>query len=112
MYSICIHFYYYYNLEMCFLFTIFSGYDDGSYGPILVRLAWHASATYDENTGQYGSNGATMRFDPEKSDRNNGGLDVARNFLETIKLRHDWITYADLWTLAGSAAIEALGVPT
>ena len=51
-------------------------------------------------------------MNPAKSDRNNGGLDVARNFLEAIKLRHDWITYADLWTLAGSAAIEALGGPT
>jgi hypothetical protein len=26
-------------------------YDDGSYGPILVRLAWHAAGTYDKNTG-------------------------------------------------------------
>jgi cytochrome c peroxidase len=26
-------------------------YDDGSYGPLLVRLAWHTSGTYDKNTG-------------------------------------------------------------
>lgn len=37
-------------------------YDDGSYGPVLVRLAWHASGTYDKETGTGGSNGATMRF--------------------------------------------------
>lgn len=36
-------------------------YDDGSYGPILVRLAWHASGTYDKATNTGGSNGATMR---------------------------------------------------
>ena len=36
-------------------------YDDGSYGPIFVRLAWHASGTYDKNTNTGGSNGATMR---------------------------------------------------
>jgi len=23
-------------------------YDDGSYGPVLLRLGWHASGTYDE----------------------------------------------------------------
>jgi len=23
------------------------GYDDGSIAPVLVRLAWHASGTYD-----------------------------------------------------------------
>jgi cytochrome c peroxidase len=28
-------------------------YDDGSYGPVLLRLAWHSSGTYDKasNTG-------------------------------------------------------------
>jgi hypothetical protein len=37
------------------------GYDDGSYGPVLVRLAWHASGSYDAKTNTGGSNGATMR---------------------------------------------------
>lgn len=36
-------------------------YDDGSYGPVLLRLGWHASGTYDLETGTGGSNGATMR---------------------------------------------------
>lgn len=39
-------------------------YDDGSYGPVLLRLGWHASGTYDKETGTGGSNGATMRFAP------------------------------------------------
>lgn len=60
-------------------------YDDGSYGPILVRLAWHASGTYDTKTGTGGSNGATMRFCPESSHGANGGLNIARNFLEPVK---------------------------
>jgi len=42
-----------------------SEYDDGSYGPVLLRLGWHASGTYDALTGTGGSNGATMRFPPE-----------------------------------------------
>lgn len=35
-------------------------YDDGSFGPVILRLAWHASGTYDKETGTGGSNGATM----------------------------------------------------
>jgi len=53
-------------------------YDDGSYGPVLVRLAWHASGTYDKATGTGGSNGATMRFAPESEHGANAGLAVAR----------------------------------
>jgi cytochrome c peroxidase len=60
-------------------------YDDGSYGPVLVRLAWHASGTYDKETGTGGSNGATMRFAPEGDHGANAGLMAARNFLEPVK---------------------------
>jgi cytochrome c peroxidase len=60
-------------------------YDDGSYGPVLVRLAWHASGTYDKETGTGGSNGATMRFAPEGDHGANAGLIAARNFLEPVK---------------------------
>src|SRR5438270_11730955 len=37
-------------------------YDDGSFGPVVVRLGWHASGTYDKETGTGGSNGATMVY--------------------------------------------------
>jgi len=30
------------------------GYDDGSYGPVLVRLAWHSAGTYDKKKGKFG----------------------------------------------------------
>ncbi|PYI22332.1 cytochrome c peroxidase Ccp1 [Aspergillus japonicus CBS 114.51] len=86
-------------------------YDDGSYGPVLVRLAWHASGTYDKETGTGGSNGATMRFAPESDHGANAGLKHARDFLEPIKQQFPWITYSDLWTLAGSAAIQECGGP-
>lgn len=52
-----------------------------------------------------------MRFKPESTDGANAGLEHARAFLEPIKAKHSWITYADLWTLAGVVAIEAMGGP-
>ncbi|KAI8476664.1 MAG: heme peroxidase [Monoraphidium minutum] len=87
-------------------------YDDGSYGPVLVRLAWHCAGTYDKASGTGGSNGATMRFKPEADHGANAGLAVARSLLEPIKAKFPWISYADLYTLAGVAAIEAMGGPT
>ncbi|KAJ3348665.1 L-ascorbate peroxidase 3 [Allomyces javanicus] len=87
-------------------------YDDGSYGPVFVRLAWHASGTYNKADGTGGSNGATMRFGPEAGDGANAGLDVARNRLEPIKAKYPQISYADLWTLAGVVAIKEMGGPS
>jgi len=86
-------------------------YDDGSYGPVLVRLAWHCAGTYDKNLKNGGSNGATMRFHPECAHGANAGLDVARKVLEPVKAKFPWISNADLWTLAGCTAIEEMGGP-
>ncbi|EEH50243.2 uncharacterized protein PADG_06322 [Paracoccidioides brasiliensis Pb18] len=88
------------------------GYDDGSAGPVFVRLAWHASGTYDKETDTGGSNGAGMRYEGEGGDPANAGLEYARSFLEPVKRRHPWITYSDLWTLAGVVAIKAMGGPS
>ncbi|KAJ3187909.1 cytochrome c peroxidase [Gaertneriomyces sp. JEL0708] len=86
-------------------------YDDGSVAPVFIRLAWHASGTYDKHSRTGGSNGATMRFNPEAQDGANAGLEHARAFLEPVKQKHPWISYADLWTLAGCVAVEAMGGP-
>lgn len=86
-------------------------YDDGSYGPVLLRLGWHASGTYDAATGTGGSNGATMRFAPESEHGANSSLKAARDFLEPIKEQFPWISYSDLWTLATVCAIQELGGP-
>lgn len=86
-------------------------YDDGSYGPVLLRLAWHASGTFDKETGTGGSNGATMRFAPEGDHGANAGLKAARDFLEPIKAQFPWITYSDLWILSGVCAIQEMQGP-
>jgi cytochrome c peroxidase len=87
-------------------------YDDGSYGPVLVRLAWHASGTYDKASGTGGSNFATMRFGPEAGHGANAGLKTARDLLEPIKAKYPGLSYGDLWTLAGVVAVQEMGGPT
>lgn len=52
-----------------------------------------------------------MRYEAEGGDPANAGLQHARLFLEPVKNQHPWITYADLWTLAGVTAIKAMGGP-
>ncbi|KAE8213169.1 hypothetical protein CF327_g3261 [Tilletia walkeri] len=83
----------------------------GHFGPVLVRLAWHASGTYDKNTNSGGSNGATMRFAPESDHGANAGLLVARNYMDDIHKKFPWITYSDLWTLGGVVAVQEMGGP-
>ena len=48
-------------------------------------------------------------FLPESNWGANAGLAVARDLLEPVKQKHPWISYSDLWTLAGATAIEAMG---
>lgn len=86
-------------------------HDDGSLGPILVRLAWHTSGTYDKCTNTGGSTGSRMRWAPECKWDANAGLHVARQALEPIKRNHPGISYSDLWTLAAVVAIEEMGGP-
>lgn len=79
--------------------------------PMIVRLAWHASGTFNaaDNTG--GSNGATMRFAPESADNANAGLSIARDLLLPVVKAHPKVSIADIWTYAGCLAIEFLGGP-
>ncbi|KAI5285982.1 heme peroxidase [Ascosphaera aggregata] len=86
-------------------------YDDGSYGPVLVRLAWHSSGTYDKYTRTGGSDGATIRHSPEANHGANAGLEAAREFLEPVKAKFPWISYADLYTLGGVCAVQELSGP-
>ena len=47
-----------------------------------------------------------MRFEPESLHGANAGLNVARELMEKVKQEFPWISYGDLWTLAGVAAIQ------
>ncbi|RXK41600.1 cytochrome c peroxidase, mitochondrial [Tremella mesenterica] len=88
------------------------GYDDGSLAPVFIRLAWHASGTYNKEDGTGGSNYATMRFPAEASHGANNGLNIARDHMEKIKKEFPWISYGDLWTLGGVCAVQEAGGPT
>lgn len=76
-------------------------------GPVFVRLAWHSSGTYCKHTRTGGSDGATMRYEPEKSWGANAGLARARDVLDPLKRKHN-ISYSDLWVFAGVVALEEM----
>jgi len=87
-------------------------YDDGSYGPLFVRLAWHASGTYDKHSQTGGSKHGTIRYSPGEADHGaNKGLDVARHLLDPLIALFPGLSHADLYTLAGVVAVEELGGP-
>lgn len=47
-----------------------------------------------------------MRFQPESKHGANAGLNIARDLMEKVKQEFPWISYGDLWTLGGVAAIQ------
>lgn len=75
-----------------------------------MRLGWHCSGTYSAKDKTGGSNGSTMRMDPEASWGANAGLGSARKFLEPLKEKYN-MTYADLYTFASVVSIEKMGGP-
>ena len=87
------------------------GWDFNSIAPILLRLGWHTSGTYNKTDRTGGSNGATMRFKPEASDPANAGLENARGFLDVVKNEFPDVSYSDLWVLSAYVAIENMGGP-
>ncbi|TIB65289.1 hypothetical protein E3P77_02818 [Wallemia ichthyophaga] len=89
-------------------------YDDGTFAPVLLRLAWHASGTFSKHdkANPGGSNKATMRFKAEAEDGANAGLEVGRDLLNNrVKPQFPWISYGDLWTLAGVVGLQEMGGP-